>query len=217
MKITYVEFLKDKLQGYSYGIPIYTSDLTRSLAAEFQLPTADAAAAVAVAIKRLMDSGSITGLRFFQKGIYYRAKKTPFGETGINKEILIADKYLAGNNGYETGLALLHHMGLTTQIPAERVFATNKAANCIRADNALGIFICPPQVRINAKNKAYLQTLDAIDTMNKAPVDADHPYHLMAEHIQKTGLDYGELLALAGKYYNRNTVFTLAKIAGERS
>ena len=32
-------------------------------------------------------------LRCYQKGVYYRTAATPFGEIGINKEQLIADKY----------------------------------------------------------------------------------------------------------------------------
>ena len=52
--------------------------------------------------------------------------------------------------------------------------------------------------------------------MAKAPVDAERPYLLLADHIQKAELDYGKLLALAEKYYNKNTVLNLAHIAGER-
>lgn len=214
--MAYMDFIENKIQSYDFSIPIYISVLAQSMAREFQLSVKDASAAASVAVKRLLTSKEITELRFYQKGIYYRAKMTPFGETGINKDALIADKYLAGDSGYETGLMLLHHMGLTTQIPAQRVFATNKAVSCIRADKALDIHICPPKVRINAENKHYLQVLDAIDMMGKAPVDADRPYRLIADHIQRAGLDYGELLSIAGKYYNKNTVLALARIAGER-
>lgn len=215
--MTYIDFLKNEITAYDFGIPIYTNILAQNMAEAFHLPLKEAAAAVSVAVKRLIDGKGLSELRFFQKGIYYRTKLTSFGETGINKEALIADKYLAGDNGYETGLSLLHHMGLTSQIPSERVFATNKATNCLRADKALGILICPPKVKIDAKNKPYLQVLDAIDAMNKAPVDAEHPYRLFAEYIRHNGLDYGDLLSLAGKHYNKNTVLTLADIAGERN
>lgn len=174
----YVDFIESKIQSYDFGVPIYIGTLAQSLATEFQLSVKEAAAAVSVAVKRLIDNREMEELRFFQKGIYYRAKMTPFGETNINKEILIADKYLSGDNGYETGLTLLHRLGLTTQIPAERVFATNKAASYIRADKALGIYVCPPKVEINAKNKRYLQVLDAVDAMGKAPIDAERPYYI---------------------------------------
>ena len=215
-KMTYAEFIENRIYEYGYGAPIYTGTIAQELSAEFQMPVKEAASAVSVALKRLIDRKAVPELRCFQKGIYYRAKATPFGETGINKNTLIADKYLAGDNGYETGLALLHHIGLTTQIPAEKVFATNRASGCIRADKALGVSVCPPKVRINAENKPYLQTLDAIDAMAKAPVDAERPYLLLADHIQKAELDYGKLLALAEKYYSKNTVLNLAHIAGER-
>ena len=214
--MTYRDLIVDRMRSYDFGVPIYTSMLAQSLATEFGLSRKKASAAAAVAVKRLIDGGGMAELRFFQKGVYYRAKMTPFGETGIDKEALIADKYLAGDNGYETGPALLHRMGLTTQVPAQRIFATNKAASCIRADKALGILICPPKVPVDGANKRYLQMLDAIAAMGKAPVDADHPYRLIAGHIQRNGLDYGELLSIAGKHYSRNTVLALAQIAGER-
>ena len=214
--MTYIEFIKKEIEGYEINVPVYTGRLTEDLAKVYQLPARDAAAAVSVAIKRLMDNKTIPELRCFHKGIYYRTKQTPFGETAINIDALIMDKYLADDNGYETGFSFLHRIGLTTQIPANRVFATNKAKKCIRADKALGIYVCPPKVRINAKNKAYLQTLDAIEAMGKAPVDVDAPYRLIADHIQANGLEYGELLFLADRYYNQSTVLRLAHIAGER-
>ena len=52
------------------------------------------AGAVSVACKRIMDGTMIPELRFYQKGIYYRVAVTPFGETGIDKEQLIEDKFL---------------------------------------------------------------------------------------------------------------------------
>ena len=214
--MTYVNFIENKINCYKIGEPIYTSDLAESLAEAFQLSRKEAAAAVSVAIKRLKDNKTISNLRFFQKGIYYKTKETPFGETGINKDVLITDKYLSGDNGYETGFALLHHMGLTTQIPVERVLVTNRATNCTRHDKVLDVFISPPKVRVSSENKYYLQVLDAIDIMNKAPIDAERPFHTLADHIQTIGLDYRELLALADKYYSKNTVLKLAQIAGER-
>lgn len=77
--------------------------------------------------------------------------------------------------GYETGLILLHRMGLTTQMPKEHVIATNMAKECVRTDKKLGVVIKPPKVKISAENKAYLQILDALELLDKAPIDAEHP------------------------------------------
>ena len=55
--------------------------------------------------------------------------------------------------------------------------------------------------------------LDVLDLLEKAPVDEIEPYKLLAEHIHRRGLQYEFLLALADRYYNRNTVLCLAHTA----
>jgi len=211
--MTYIEYVKDYLKHQEQGAPIYTDEIAGAMAAHYGIDQKKAAAATAVAIKRIMDKGDSPDLRCYQKGIYYRTVFTPFGEMGINREKLIADKYLLNDNGYETGLRLLHHMGLTTQMPTEHLLATNAARNCIRYDNKLGVSICPPKTSINAENKAYLQTLDALDLLDRAPVDAQNPYAVLAEHIRVNGLRYETLLYYAYKYYNRKTIIRLAHTA----
>ena len=196
-------------------MPIYTKIIAASLAEKFNLKDKDAVAATAVAMKRIIDSKVIPELRFYQKGIYFRTVTTPFGERGINKESLIADKYLLPDKGYETGFALLHDIGLATQMPKERVIATNMAKDCTRMDKKLGVTIRPPKAEITAENKSYLQTLDTLELLDKAPIDAEHPYSVIASHIHKLKLQYEKLLFLADRYYNKNTVIQLAHTAGE--
>ncbi len=213
--MTYAEFICTRLEGFPVGQPIYTGDIAVKLAEEYKLSAKEAAAATAVAFKRIMENEQQPNLRFYQKGIYYCTARTPFGEVGINKERLIADKYLLPDNGYETGFAILHRMGLTSQIPRERCFATNKVSDCARMDTKLGIMVRPPKTRINGENKAYLQFLDALDLMDKAPVDAEQPYALLANYIKRAELKYEHLLALADRYYNKKTILQLAHTAGE--
>ncbi len=214
--MTYTEYVQNYLERQDHGTPIYTDGIADAVAAAYGIDKKKAAAATAVAIKRIMDKGKLPDLRCYQKGIYYRTAVTPFGEVGIHKEKLIADKYLLPDNGYETGLRLLHQMGLTTQMPTERLLATNVAKGCVRYDRKLQVSICPPKTHINAENKAYLQTLDAINLLDKAPVDAETPYAIMAEHIRKNALAYETLLAYADRYYNQKTVIQLAHIASQK-
>ena len=115
--MTYIEFVQGFVNNQPQGAPIYTNKIADALAGTYGLEKKKAAAAAAVAVKRIMTGGFIPDLRFYQKGIYYRTASTPFGETGINKEQLIANKYLIHDNGYETGLGLLHSLGLTSQMP----------------------------------------------------------------------------------------------------
>ena len=214
--MTYAEYVRNYLEQQGQGVPIYTDEISDALAADYKIDKKKAASATAVAIKRIMDKGELSDLRCYQKGIYYRTVVTPFGEMGISREKLIANKYLLPDNGYETGLRLLHLMGLTTQMPTEHLLATNVAKDCVRYDSKLGVSICPPKAPVNAENKAYLQTLDALNLLDKAPVDAQNPYTILADHIQKNGLQYETLLYYADKFYNRKTIIRLAHTASQK-
>ena len=216
MNKPYIEFIYELMTGHETGKPIYVNEMSIRVADEYNIPLKKASGAVSVACKRIMDGHLIPELRFYQKGIYYRMTSTPFGETGIDKEQLIEDKYLKNHIGYETGLVVLHRLGLTTQIPNERILATNRAGACARMDKKLGVIIRPPKVEINAENKQYLKILDMLDILDHAPVDADDPYNIIGEYIEQLGLEYVRLLAFANNYYNRNTVIQLAHVAGGR-
>ena len=168
-----------------------------------------------MAVKRVMDKGVIPELRCYKKGVYYRTAATPFGEIGINKEQLIADKYLLPDIGYETGLTILYKIGLTSQMPRERILATNVAKGCMRTDRKLDVIIRPPKTIITAKNKDYLQVLDMLELVEKAPIDEKHPFEVLADYIQKKELQYIILLALADRYYNYRTLLCLAHTANK--
>lgn len=213
MRTTYIDFTCDILKKAKVGDPIYTSQVADHLGTAYQLDSKEAAAATAVAIKRIMDGAIIPELRCYQKGIYYRTTVTPFGEVGINREQLIADKYLLPDIGYETGFTVMHRMGLTSQMPRQRILATNMAKDCARTDKKLGVTIRPPKVAVTAENKAYLQVLDVLEMLDKAPVDEEHPYEIIARHIDGQQLEYGTLLAFANNFYNKNTVLQLANTA----
>ena len=214
--MTYTEYILNYLKQQDYGTPIYTEEIADTVAADYGIDKKKAAAATAVAVKRIMDKGTLPDLRCYQKGIYYRTVVTPFGEMGISRERLIANKYLLPDMGYETGLRLLHQMGLTTQMPTEHLLATNVIKDCVRYDRKLGVSICPPKVPVCAENKAYLQTLDALDLLDKAPIDVQNPYTILADHISQNGLQYETLLYYADRYYNRKTIIQLAHTASQK-
>ena len=214
-RLTYLEFCAAYLNQQKPGVPIYTRKIAEKMADTLGLAQKTASAATAVAIKRILARGLVPNLRFYQKGIYYLTTHTAFGELGINKEQLIFDKYLAFDIGYETDLSFLHRMGLTTQIPRERIIATNAAKDGTRRDERLDVTIRPPKTQILTGNRAYLQILDAMECMGRAPVDAVRPHKVFADYIRENGLDYEKLLYFADRYYGRNTVLQLAHTAGE--
>ena len=69
-------------------------------------------------------------IKIFEKGIYYKPKKTLFGELGIDKNQLINKRYLNQGNhvmGYLTGPVLWNIWNITTQVP-NRTWIANNAA-----------------------------------------------------------------------------------------
>lgn len=211
--MTYVRFVAGLLNDVEPGVPIYTADLASRLAEAFGMERSKANAAAGVAMKRILDGNRCPRLRFYKKGIYYLAVPTPFGETGIDKERLIRDKYLAHGSGYETGHAALYRLGLTSQLPAERVIATNRARECLRPDKSLGVSVRPPKTTVTEENRHYLQILDVLELMGKAPVDVEDPYALLSDYVAERALSYDRLLAIADRYYSRNTVIEIAHVA----
>ncbi len=211
--MTYIEFVCKNIYRYPKTEPIYSKNISVDLQNEYGLTYEKASAACAVAIKRITNDNIIPDLRMYQKGIYYLTSVTPFGELGINKERLIENKYLHGGIGYEGGLALLHMVGLTTQMPRERLIITNKAINGLRADRQLNVMIKPPKLPVSRENKAYLQTLDMLDLLDDAPVDAENPYQIITMYMKAHGVEYAPLLSIADGYYPRDTVLKIARVA----
>lgn len=210
-QIPYTQYLQKKIEEFHVGNPIFIQDLGKEIAGEYHMDHKKACAAAAVAVKRLMDT--LPDLRCFGKGIYFLTEQTPFGETGINKEKLIEMKYLHDDNGYETGASMMHKLGLTSLMPAERVFVSNMAWNRARKDEALGIVVRPPKVTVNRENRAYLQFLDMLTIYDEIPVDAENPYGILNGIVRARGLDYGRLLQFADRHYNGNTILQLAHVA----
>ncbi len=211
--MTYIEFVCDNIYKYTKTAPIYSKNISADLQNEYGLTYEKAAAACAVAIKRIIKDNIIPELRMYQKGVYYLTSVTPFGELDINKERLIEDKYLHGGIGYEGGLSLLHMVGLTTQMPRERLIITNKAIDGLRADRQLNVMIKPPRLPVSTENKAYLQTLDMLDLLDDAPVDAENPYQIITMYMNAHSVEYAPLLSIADGYYPRNTVLKIARVA----
>ena len=160
--MTYTEYVEEYIDRQPVSDPIFSMEISKNLEGHFHLLPDKAAAATSVAVKRILDRNTIPALRYYQKGIYYKTAVTPFGEMGIDKEKLIAHKYLNPDQGYDTGAGLLYRLGLTTQIPSGRLIATNMARECVRRDEKLNVSICPPKTTITADNKPYFQMLQEL-------------------------------------------------------
>lgn len=210
----YKDFILGIIKQTELTKPIFTKDIAKKLGNAYCLPENKALAATAVSFKRIMDKNEDPSLRFYKNGIYYRTQPTAFGEPGIDKTVLIGQKYLVNGKGYETDFSLLNTLGLTTQIPAQLQIASNVVKRTIY-DSELQITVKPAKITITKQNRRYLQILDAMETMKKAPIDAPEPFKILAKYIKKYNLGFAELLDYAIRYYNLEVVRTIALTAEE--
>ena len=212
----YSEFITKYVKRRALGAPIFTEDTAKEVAKQFGTSTEQAKKVVNVTLKRLVDQGNNQLLRF-DKGIYYRRKMTAFGPSKLNPMQVFVETYIKkGMNvfGYETGPSLLNQMGLTTQIPKYRYFATNR---CQRygdhVDTKLKVVLRRPLMNVTAETRAYLQLLDALENKDKTPIDVENAQERLARFAVQNSIDFKKLIAYAKKYYRREVVWQVAELA----
>lgn len=118
-------------------------------------------------IERLIAKGVIKRL---SKGLFYKPKKTIFGELLPNEEELLKTYlYEKGKRiAYITGTSLYNQMGLTTQISTSlKIACKTKRISLIR--NNLKVLPVKSYVNVSNENYFLLEILDAIKDFKKIP------------------------------------------------
>ncbi len=180
--------------------PILTAQITRYVAGKTGLDEAEVKKAVNVNMARLEKADRISRI---EKGVYCKKTKTAFGYYTPNKEILFCRQLLYDEDdviGYETGLSVLNHLGLVSQMPKKKCIATNLYTKRVPA--GMQVEIRKPPVNITRTNYRYLQILDVIKDLDSAPVDAVRPKELLKETAKTLELNTDVLIFMARKFYN---------------
>jgi DNA primase large subunit len=149
--------------------------------------------AAAKAIERLIKKGFIKRV---STGVFYKPKKTVFGELKPNEdELLKAYLFEKGNRiAYVTGNALYNRMGLTTQVPKSLKIASQKKRITISIDN-LNASPIKSYVSVTNKNFYLLELLDVLKDFNKI-VDLDKNAAIKIISNKLTELNQSELNTL---------------------
>ncbi len=213
-KISYKKYILEHILHLPYNVPIYTNDVALDLADRFNLDIGHAKSLVNVNLPRIAKGNDLTR---YQKGIYYKAQNTAFGKTKLNPALINRNRYMHKDGvimGYETGASFLNQIGLTTQVPKYKKYATNvfKYNGC-KKDKKLMVEIRKPRADITEENHHYLQLLDAIADKEKLPLDALNPEAIILDYINDKKLDFRKLLGYAAKHYNKKTQLSIGKIA----
>lgn len=152
------EKIVDKIQSLADGITFTYSDL--------HLDSNEYIAAAKV-LERLVKSNVI---KRASTGLFYKPKKTVFGELKPNEEELIKSYLFAGNQrlAYITGTSLYNRMGLTTQVPKSIKVACLNKRIVAKVGN---VEIKPTKSYVPVTNQNYflLELLDVMKDFNKIP------------------------------------------------
>jgi len=213
----YGKYVADNIEGAPFGVPIYTQEIAEKLALAFHIDIDKAKGLVNVNLKRIADKSN---LERYQKGIYYKAKVTPFGKTKLNPGLIANNAYVKRNGkviGYETGPTFLNRIGLTSQLAKYKYYATNAfRQNGSRIEEEKKVIIRKPPTEVNDDNNKYLQLLDAIENKDKTAIDAINPERLILNYIENNDLDFVRLVGFARMNYKKEVLLRLADIAAKK-
>jgi hypothetical protein len=106
--------------------------------------------------------------------------------------------------GYETGPSLMNRLGLISQMPRKKWIATNNYTLPVPKD--VEIEIQKPRIPVTHENYKYLQILDIIEDMDRAPIDAAAPEEILREKSKSAGLLPDRMILFARKFYPTKTL-----------
>ncbi len=123
--------------------------------------------AAAKAIERLISEKQI---RRISTGIFYKPKKTVFGELKPGEEDLLRPYLFIGTNriAYITGIALYNRMGLTTQVPKDIKVASKTKEVRTKIGN-ITVRRVKSYVDVTNENYHLLEILDALKDFKQIP------------------------------------------------
>lgn len=143
--------------------------------------------AAAKAIERLIDKGIIKRV---STGIFYKPKKTAFGELKPSEEEVIKPYLFEKGKrvAYITGTALYNRMGLTTQIPKSIKISSRTK----RITVSIGSIKATPvksYVDVTDKNFYLLELLDALKDFKQIPdLDKESAIKIITNRLQELNI-----------------------------
>ncbi len=143
--------------------------------------------AAAKAIERLIDKGIIKRV---STGIFYKPKKTVFGELKPSEEEIIKPYLFEKGKrvAYITGTALYNRMGLTTQIP-KSIKISSRTKRITVSIGSLKATPVKSYVDVTDKNFYLLELLDALKDFKQIPdLDKESAIKIITNRLQELNI-----------------------------
>lgn len=197
----YSDRIRRIIEVFPAGEPFTNEMISELLQKDFGLTKNNAERITNNKLKRMFDEGTIGRI---EKGVYYVSKQTVFGQIKPDYSRYAIDVLTKNKDdiiGYESGASFLNRIGLSTLIPREIEVATNNYRR--KLPENCHITVKKPPVVVTNENFRYLQILDAINNLNKLPIDAESPNEILNSVITTNDLEAIKLVGYARKYYPR--------------
>lgn len=163
--------------------------------------------AAAKAIERLIAEKK---LKRISTGVFYKPKKTVFGELKPGEEDLLRPYLFVINNriAYITGTALYNRMGLTTQVPKDIKVASKDKEIRTRIGN-INVRRVKSYVDVTNENYHLLEILDALKDFKQIPnLNKKAAIELLISNIASLNKkDFFRLVRYGNKYPPRARAF----------
>jgi hypothetical protein len=148
-------------------------------------------------MKKLTDEGKVERL---YNGVYYLSYTTILGTKGkVSIDKFIQKRYMEVNSrtvGYITGIQLANKYGFTTQNPSCYEVCSNEATTKQRKLDIDGrqIIVYKPVTDISDENKASLQFLDLMSTIDKySELSGNELRSKLREFVSIIGVDFEQV------------------------
>ncbi|MCL2630710.1 MAG: hypothetical protein FWD49_04220 [Firmicutes bacterium] len=208
----YAEYIRKEIANAPENLLFSADEICKRTAEHFDESKEKIRYTVNVVLNRMTG----TEVLRYQKGVYYKPQQTVFGAVPINHFDTVYKQYIEnGGNviGYMTGATLCQKLGLTTQMPKHRFYASNKIVGREKFIAGANMVLRQPKTEVNADNYRYLQLLDIIDNKDGVAYEADDVLKKFGEILMGFNLDFKRLLGMAKRHYSQKVVTALVDIA----
>ncbi len=208
--MTIMDYIAEYVNGVELRVPIFTQDIFNFV--KTRIPEVEKA--VLNAYIGRYEKRTSNFIRY-QKGIYYKTVKTPFGYAGIKYADLLRRFYLEDGKdvvGYETGPSYMNKIGLTTQMPTCTYLASKRDRATFSIEDK-NLFLLKPVVDITRENFRYLQFLDILDNKMNVKIENEKYKEVLRKYIDNYELSFEKLLHYATYYSNNKIYKKLAELA----
>lgn len=150
-------------------------------------------------IKKAEDNGE---LKKFARGVYFIPEKSYFGSSSLTSSMVAENKYITNGDsiyGVYSGLTLLNHFAVSTQVPNVVEIVTNKEATRKRVVDIDGMkfIIRKSRFEITKENYNYYSLLQLFLELGINPNLDDFAKQRIKEYMTEKNIDQNKLIKYA--------------------